>query len=64
MSGALRGVPAQGVGAYLLANSAVGGVAPSPKKEFIRENYVFNCVVCVACVLFCLKNVAFDENLQ
>ena len=29
MSGALRGVPAKGVGAYLPANSAVGGVAPS-----------------------------------
>ena len=32
MSGALRGVPAKGVGAYLPANSAVGGVAPSQKN--------------------------------
>jgi hypothetical protein len=30
--GALRGVPAKGGGAYLLANSAVGGDAPSQKK--------------------------------
>ena len=33
MFGALRGVPAKGVGAYLLANSAAGGVAPSQKKQ-------------------------------
>ena len=44
MSGALRGVPAKGVGAYLLANSAVGGVAPLTQKninqQFIRhKNY-------------------------
>ncbi len=29
--GALRGVPAKGGGAYLLANSAVGGDAPTQK---------------------------------
>ena len=38
MSGALRGVPAQGVGAYLLANSAAGGVAPSQKKQLFRPS--------------------------
>ena len=37
MSGALQGVPAKEVGAYLLANSAVGGVAPSHKKTSISD---------------------------
>ena len=31
--GALRGFPAKGVGGYLLANSAVGGIAPSYKDN-------------------------------
>ena len=37
--GALRGgSPALGVGAYLLANSAVGGLAPFHKKWKMRLN--------------------------
>ena len=33
----LRGDPAKGVGAYLLANSAVGGVTPSKYKTIIQR---------------------------
>ena len=36
MYGALRGVPAKGVGAYLLANSAAGGAGPLTKKAIIQ----------------------------
>ena len=45
MSGALRGAPAKGGGAYLLANSAVGGNAPPNKMHclinIILTDYVF-----------------------
>ena len=36
--GALRGVPAAGVGAYRVSDSAAGGLAPFKKK--IRKTYI------------------------